>query len=177
MGRPAATPKRDNAADLGSVGVGHRAEPASQIDPDPKEPQAAAAAHAANGQSAAVFGMSERRVPRMFSQSVALPGGAEPSGSGSAATNSRDPADDAAMDGEYSPTSDPRLGPFARPPADRAPSTPDRCTLKPSAKLIVHLEQQISLSAVTHLVCPAEETQAVFPRLASGLLVAIAVAC
>ena len=125
LGRRATGQQREDAAALGSVGVGH-AGSAQAAGHDGRSEPVGPAAQAMHSPSAAVFGAAERPVPRMFSRPAAASSDAEPSGSDAAASSGREQAEDAATDGDYSPTSDPRLGPFARPPADRAPSTPDR---------------------------------------------------
>jgi len=127
LSRPATGRQRDDAAALGSVGVGHAGREHGAGDGGRSE-QVGPAAQALHSPSATVFGISERPVPRMFSRPAAASGDTEPGGSDAAASSGREQTDDAATDGDYSPTSDPRLGPFARPPAERAPSTADRCS-------------------------------------------------
>ena len=132
LGRPATGQQRDDAAALGSVGVGEggREHGSGQ---ERRDAQAGTAAQALDSPPAGIFGIAEHPVPRMFTRPVAASGDAEPSNSDATASSGREQADDAASDGDYSPTSDPRLGPFARPPADRAASTPDRCPTGPSS--------------------------------------------
>ena len=128
--RPATAPRREAAAAAGQS-ADDLAWEGRVPAPEAAGGQATAGRRTVQAQTAGVFSATEPPLPRMFPRSTAAQQACEPVPTGRDVTTgggAADGPDDDPDDGcDYSPTADPRLGPFARDPADRAPATPDRC--------------------------------------------------
>jgi hypothetical protein len=143
--RPATAPQREAAGTAGPSAHGHSwGGPVAA--PEAAGRQATAGRRDVERQAASVFEAAEPPLPRMFPRSAAVRPNStvattdgKLTGVGEAVDGADDNADDEC---DYSPTSDPRLGPFARDPADRAPATPDRCrpNLSPPLQVTIHCE-------------------------------------
>ena len=170
--RPATAPHRDAAGAAGpsAEGLGRHGHVAA---PEAAGIPAQAGSRTLAWQPAAVFGATEPPLPRFctFLRSAdgqpdpeSIPPGGNLTSGGEAEDGAED--DDADAGCEYSPTADPRLGPFARDPADRAPVTPDRCLVNLSSQLqrhpVVRCSREPYCSAAhekRHLHCRHQNTR------------------